>query len=104
MTLTGGNINRALRIAPSYSVSAGLVVSAGTRTLACQHPPHDHYLPFQHVIVVDQTGAEPVHRVLLQLWASASVDRAMGRTEQSRPKKPTQQLLAEHQARMTRLR
>jgi len=53
MTLTGGNINRALRIAPSYSVSAGLVVSAGTRTLACQHPPHDHYLPFQHVIVVD---------------------------------------------------
>lgn len=69
---TDGKINLAFRMAPSYSVSAGLYrvrwcPMFWTAGPALVNPdiPHDHYLPFEDVIIVDQTSTEAIYWALL---------------------------------------
>jgi hypothetical protein len=89
--LTSGNIKRALRIAPSYNVSAGLLVEwirkgldSGSGVIGFDKEgrnmisfysspfnirkadiPHDHNLPFEDIIIIHQSCTETIHWILL---------------------------------------
>jgi hypothetical protein len=76
---TDGKINLAFKMAPSYSVSAGLYRVRSSPIFWTAGPalvnpdiPHDHYLPFEDIIIVHQTGTEAIYRALLQFYTIVS--------------------------------